>query len=127
MDGGGMGFVNRPRQFSFNRQVALKLILAGEFASPEALRRFHQEAEAAARLQHPHIVAIHEIGECEGQPYFTMDLVEGRTLAEAVRERPLPARQAALYLKTIAEAVHYAHQRGILHRDLKPSNIIVDV
>src|SRR5258706_7518188 len=121
-----MGVGYRAQQLSLNRQVALKMILAGEFASPEALRRFHQEAEAAARLQHPNIVAIHEIGECEGQPYFTMDLVEGRTLAEIVREQPLPARPAALYLKTIAEAVHYAHQRGILHPDLKPSNIIVD-
>ena len=103
---GGMGVVYRAQQRSLNRQVALKMILAGEFASPEALRRFHREAEAAARLQHPNIVAIHEIGECEGQPYFNMDLVEGRTLAELVREQPLPARQAALHLKTIAEAVH---------------------
>jgi serine/threonine-protein kinase len=122
---GGMGVVYRARQIGLKRVVALKMILAGEFASPQALRRFHQEAEATARLQHPHIVAIHEVGEHEGQAYFTMDLIEGRTLAELVRDRPLPARKAAAYVRTIAEAVQYAHERSILHRDLKPSNILI--
>src|SRR5215813_12880862 len=123
---GGMGVVYRAWQLSLKRTVALKMILTGEFAGPEALRRFRQEAEAAAHLQHPFIVAIHEVGEEQGQCYFTMDLVEGRTLAEMVQAHPLPARRAATYLKSIAEAVDYAHQHGIVHRDLKPSNILVD-
>src|SRR6185436_2639757 len=111
MGRGGMGVVYRARHLALNRLVALKMILAGEFAGAQALRRFRQEAEATARLQHANIVAIHDVGECEGQSYFTMDLVEGMTLAERVREQPLPARQAAAYLQTIATAVHYAHQR----------------
>ena len=123
---GGMGVVFCARQKSLNRQVAIKMILAGEFASPEFVKRFRQEATAAASLQHPNIVTIHEVGESEGQYYFSMDFVEGRSLAELVRAEPLPARRAAGYLKAIAEAIHYAHQKGILHRDLKPSNILVD-
>src|SRR3989442_4058190 len=102
------------------------MILSGEFASPEFVHRFRLEAEAAANLDHPNVVAIHEVGEHEGQHYFSMDYVEGKNLAELARDGPLPARQAATYLKTIAEAIHYAHQRGILHRDLKPSNVLID-
>jgi WD40 repeat protein/serine/threonine protein kinase len=123
---GGMGVVWRARQLSLNRTVAVKLMLAGTFAQPESIKRFRLEAEAAASLQHPNIVAIHEIGEHDGQPYFSMDYVEGQSLAQLVRERPLPARRAAAYLKTIAEAVHYAHEHHVLHRDLKPSNILID-
>jgi eukaryotic-like serine/threonine-protein kinase len=123
---GGMGIVYRARQRSLNRMVAIKMILAGEFASPEFVRRFRHEAAAAASLQHAHIVAIHEVGEASGQHYFSMDLVEGRNLAELVRDQALPARRAATYVKTIAEAVHFAHAKGILHRDLKPSNILID-
>src|SRR5262245_42860243 len=123
---GGMGVVYRDRQVSLKRNVALKMILAGEIAGVQAIKRFRQEAQAVARLQHPHIVAIHEVGEHEGQPFFTMDLVEGHTLAEAVRNQPLPARKAAHYLKEMAGAVHYAHECGILHRDLKPSNVLID-
>lgn len=123
---GGMGVVYRARQISLKRLVALKMIIAGEFASPQMVRRFRFEAEAAAHLQHPNIVAIHEVGEHEGQHYLAMDLVEGCNLAELVRDQPLPARRAAYYLKTIAEAIHYAHEKGILHRDLKPSNILID-
>jgi len=123
---GGMGVVWKARQLSLNRTVAVKLLLAGSFASVEHVRRFRTEAEAAASLQHPNIVAIHEIGERDGQPFFSMDFVDGPDLAQVVRDHPLPARQAAAYLKTIAEAVHYAHQRGVLHRDLKPSNILID-
>ena len=123
---GGMGIVYRARQISLGRAVAIKMILAGHFASDEARTRFRAEAAAAARLQHPNIVAIHEVGESEGQPYFSMDYIEGRTLAELVRERPLAAKRAAGYVRTLAEAIHYAHGHGILHRDLKPSNVLID-
>ncbi len=123
---GGMGVVYRARQTSLNREVALKMILAGQLASVEDVKRFHTEAEAAANLQHPNIVAIHEVGEHEGQHYFSMDYVDGKDLAELVRDNPLPAARAAAYLKTIAEAIHFAHQRGTLHRDLKPQNVLID-
>ena len=123
---GGMGVVYKARQISLNRTVALKMIQAGVLASPAEVKRFHAEAEAIAHLQHPNIVAIHEIGEHDGQHYFSMDYVAGRTLAEVVRDGPLPATRAATYVKTIAAAVHYAHQHGIIHRDLKPANVIID-
>jgi WD40 repeat protein/tRNA A-37 threonylcarbamoyl transferase component Bud32 len=123
---GGMGVVYKARQRSLNRIVALKMILAGRLAGDAELRRFRAEAETAARLQHPNIVAIHEVGEFEGQPFFSMDYIEGRSLAELAHNEPLPAKRAAAYLKTIAEAVHYAHSKGVLHRDLKPSNILID-
>jgi len=123
---GGMGVVWKARQKSLNRLVALKMMLSGQFAKPEFVQRFRAEAEAIAQLQHPNIVAIHEVGEHDGQPYFSMDYVEGRTLAEIVREGPLAAKRTSAYLKAIAEAVHYAHEHGILHRDLKPSNVLID-
>jgi serine/threonine protein kinase/WD40 repeat protein len=123
---GGMGVVYKARQVSLNRIVAVKMILAGQLASVADVQRFHAEAESAARLQHPNIVAIHEIGQHQGQDYFSMDFVEGQNLAEFVGQIPLPAKQAAKYLKVVAEAVHYAHQQGILHRDLKPSNILIN-
>jgi WD40 repeat protein len=123
---GGMGVVYQARQISLNRLVAVKVLLFGEFASDEFVRRFRLEAEAVARLQHPHIVGIHEFGEDGGQHYFSMDYVDGRSLAELVQDRPLPARRAAAYLQTIAETVQYAHERGVLHRDLKPSNVLLD-
>ena len=124
---GGMGVVYRARQASLNRTVALKMILAGQFASPADVQRFRTEAEAAANLQHPNIVTIHEVGEHEGRHYFSMDYVEGKNLAALLKEQgPLPATRAAELAKTLAEAVHYAHQRGTLHRDLKPQNILMD-
>jgi eukaryotic-like serine/threonine-protein kinase len=123
---GGMGIVYRARQLSLNRVVAVKMILAGPFATDEFIKRFQAEAQAAANLQHPNIVAIHEVGEHEGQHYFSMDYVEGQSLASLVRDGPLPAARAARYVQIIAEAIHYAHQRGILHRDLKPSNVLID-
>src|SRR5262245_28985945 len=123
---GGMGVVWKARQVSLNRVVAVKLLLAGKFSSEEFVKRFQAEAEAAANLQHPNIVAIHEVGEHEGQHYFSMDFVEGQSLAERARDGPLPPERAARYVKTIAEALQYAHQRAILHRDLKPSNILID-
>src|SRR5262245_32805408 len=118
---GGMGIVYKARQVSLNRIVAVKMILKGALARKEDVRRFRAEAEAAANLQHPAIVAIHEVGLHEGHHYFSMDFVDGRSLAELAREQPLSAPHAAEYIRDAAEAVHYAHQQGTLHRDLKPS------
>jgi WD40 repeat protein/predicted Ser/Thr protein kinase len=123
---GGMGVVYKARQVSLDRLVAVKMILAGEFATPAFVQRFRTEASAAALLRHPNIVAIHEVGVHAGQHYFSMDFVDGPSLAALVGHVPLPARRAAQYVKTIAEAIHYAHQQGILHRDLKPSNVLID-
>src|SRR5262245_40698362 len=123
---GGMGVVYKARQKSLGRLVALKLILAGQFAGKQIAQRFKSEAIAAAVLQHPNIVAVHEVGVHEGHHYFSMDYVEGQNLAELVAQRPLPPRNAARYVKLIAEAIHYAHGQGILHRDLKPSNVLID-
>jgi eukaryotic-like serine/threonine-protein kinase len=123
---GGMGIVYKARQTNLNRLVAVKVLLSGPLASSADLQRFQAEAEAVANLQHPNIVAIHEVGEHAGQPFFSMDYVEGPCLSELIREHPLPAARAAGYVKTIAEAIQYAHERGVLHRDLKPSNVLID-
>ncbi|MEO1972522.1 MAG: protein kinase [Pirellulaceae bacterium] len=123
---GGMGIVYKARQTNLNRTVALKMILAGQMAGEQDVQRFYIEAEAAARLHHPNIVAIHEVGEHNGEHYFSMDYVDGPNLSEVVLQKPLTAQKAAVYLKTIAEAIHYAHEQGTLHRDLKPSNILID-
>ena len=123
---GGMGVVYRARQSSLGRIVALKMILAGPFASKQIIQRFRGEVAAAALLQHPNIVAIHDVGLHDGQHFFSMDYIEGQNLTELVGTRPLPPAKAARYVKLIAEAIHYAHQQGILHRDLKPSNVLVD-
>ena len=123
---GGMGVVYRARQISLKRIVAVKMMLFGQFAGKAAFERFRAEAETAAKLQHPNIVAIHGIGETDGQPYFSMDYVAGRNLADLVRDHPLPTRQAAGYVRKIALAVHYAHTQGVLHRDLKPANVLID-
>ncbi len=123
---GGMGVIHRARQLSLGRSVAIKLMSAGEFARPEVVQRFRTEAMAAAKLQHPNIVAIHEVGEHAGLQYFSMDLVEGPNLATQLAGQPMPARRAANLLKTLADAIQYAHDRGILHRDLKPSNVLID-
>src|SRR5271165_6098558 len=121
-----MGVVWKARQSTLNREVALKMIRAGTLASPDEVARFLREAEAAANLQHPNIVAIHEVGEYDGQHYFSMDLVDGRDLGALAAEGPLAPQRAARYVKIIAEAIHFAHQRGTLHRDLKPQNVLID-
>jgi WD40 repeat protein/serine/threonine protein kinase len=123
---GGMGIVYRARQVSLDRIVAVKMLLAGPLAGKDFVQRFRTEAAAAASLHHPNIVAIHEVGFAQGQHFFAMDFVEGLTLAQLVAKGPLPPRQAATYLKTVAEAIHFAHERNVLHRDLKPSNVLVD-
>ena len=123
---GGMGVVYAARQPVLDRTVAVKLLLSGAYGSETALRRFRTEAAAAAGLQHPNIVAIHDYGEVDGQPYYAMDLVVGRNLGELCAGQPLPVRRAAELLLLLAGAVHHAHQCGVLHRDLKPSNVLVD-
>ena len=123
---GGMGVVHKARQKSLDRIVALKLLLFGPHAPPESVKRFRAEAVATAALQHPNIVAIHEVGFCAGQHFIAMDYVEGQCFSALIRGSPLPARCAAGYVKTIAEAIHHAHEHGILHRDLKPANILID-
>jgi WD40 repeat protein/serine/threonine protein kinase len=124
---GGMGVVYKARQVSLNRLVALKMILAGQLATTGDVERFHAEAQTAASLKHPNIVAIHEVGEHKGQHYFSMAFVEGASLAARVREHPLPPAEAAALVETVAQAIHYAHQKGVLHRDLKPANVILDI
>jgi eukaryotic-like serine/threonine-protein kinase len=135
---GGMGIVYRARQRSLNRIVALKMIAKGDFASPAALARFRREAETAAKLDHPNIVAIIEVGERQANPYLVMRFVEGDSLARFLPKFALSpeARGAdaghsqariARLISTVARAVDYAHSRGVLHRDLKPSNILLDL
>jgi eukaryotic-like serine/threonine-protein kinase len=123
---GGMGIVYKARQRSLDRMVALKMILVGQFAGESEIQRFHNEAKVAAGLRHPHIVAIHEVGTHEGHHFFSMDFIEGRNLAQVIRDQPMPLWQAAEMLRIVAETVHYAHSQGVLHRDLKPSNILID-
>ncbi|HEV3256485.1 MAG TPA: protein kinase [Gemmataceae bacterium] len=126
LDQGGMGIVYKARQTALKRLVALKVILAGPYARADQVERFRREAEALANLQHPNIVQIHEVGESSGnRPYFSMEFVEGGNLAHKLAERLLPAREAAGLALTLARAVHYAHQRGVLHRDLKPANVLL--
>jgi WD40 repeat protein/tRNA A-37 threonylcarbamoyl transferase component Bud32 len=122
---GGMGVVYRATQIRLQRPVALKMIATGQLASEDEVRRFRAEAEAASQLDHPGIVPIFEAGEHEGQHYFAMGLVEGGSLAERVKEGPLPPAEAAALVRQIALALAYAHKRGIIHRDLKPANILL--
>lgn len=123
---GGMGVVYKGRQEGLDRAVAIKLLLGGAAADEEMVRRFHREGRAAAKLRHPNIVAIHEVGEYEGRPFFTMDYIPGRSLDAVLREGPVDFRRGARLLRDVARAIHYAHEQGIIHRDLKPGNILVD-
>jgi serine/threonine protein kinase len=124
---GAQGVVYRARQKSLNRVVALKVIGLGHWAARAHIKRFRLEAEAAARLDHPFIVPIHEIGESNGSCYFSMQLVEGGQLDQLAERESIPARRAAELIAKLARTVHYAHERGILHRDIKPGNILLDV
>jgi hypothetical protein len=122
---GGMGIVYKARHLKLKRLVALKMIRAGAEAGPEELARFKTEAEAVARLQHPNIIQIYEVGEHDGRPFFSLEYVEGGSLAKQLTDTAISARQAAELVRTLAEAMDAAHQRGIVHRDLKPANILL--
>src|SRR5215831_15398185 len=122
---GGMGVVYKAWHRRLHRSVAIKMLLAGDFAQPQELERFLREAETVAGLRHANIVQVHEAGDVDGRPYFTMEFVEGGSLAQELAGTPQPAGQAASLVATVAEAVHAAHQRGIVHRDLKPGNILM--
>ncbi|HJT33747.1 MAG TPA: protein kinase [Pirellulales bacterium] len=123
---GGMGVVFKAQQRRLNRTVAVKMILAGELADQNDVQRFLSEAEAAAGLDHPGIVPVYESGEINGQHYFSMGFVDGQSLAAVLSGGPLPPRHASELVAQVAEAVDYAHQRGVIHRDLKPGNILLD-
>jgi serine/threonine-protein kinase len=120
-----MGVVYKARQLALNRVVALKMVLAGSHAGPEAVARFRAEAEAVARLQHPNIVQVHEVGEAGGLPFFSLEFVEGGGLDRMLAGTPLPAGAAARMIEVLARAVHAAHERGVVHRDLKPANVLL--
>ncbi len=123
---GGMGVVYKARQVNLKRMVAVKMILEGRLASTSDIQRFRIEAQAAGRLSHSNVVTVYEIGELDGRHYYSMDYIDGLSLADLVRAGPQDSRNAARYLQTIAEAIHLAHENGILHRDLKPANVLID-
>jgi serine/threonine protein kinase len=125
IDRGGMGIVYKARHIRLNRIVAIKMILAGSHAPKEQLARFRTETEAVAQLHHPNIVEIFDVGEADGQPYYSMEFVEGGSLERVLAKALLPPSQAARLIQSLAEAIHAAHQRGIIHRDLKPGNILL--
>ena len=122
---GAMGRVYKARHTKLKRLVALKVILAGDYAGPEEVARFREEAEAIARLKHPNIIQIHEVSEQNGHPFLALEFVEGGSLASQLRGIPLPVRQATQLVATLARAIHTAHQQGVIHRDLKPANILL--
>ena len=122
---GGMGVVYKARQTGLNRVVALKMVLAGAHAGGNQLARFQTEAEAVAKLQHPNIVQIHEVGEHNGLPYFSLEYVPGGSLTEAIAGKPRPPREAAVLVEQLAGAMAVAHQHGIIHRDLKSANVLL--
>src|SRR5262245_22778462 len=122
---GGMGVVYKARDVALNRVVALKMLKAGSHAGESERARFRTEAEAIARLQHPNVVQIYEVGEADGCPYLSLEFCGGGTLAAKLARRPLPPLQAARLASSLGLALHYCHQRGILHRDLKPANVLL--
>ena len=122
---GGMGVVYKARQCRLNRVVALKMILAGDYAGPDAVERIMAEAEIVARLQHPNIVQIYAIGDCDGRPYVELEYVGGGSLADRLDGTPWPPRAAARLVESLALAMAEAHRMGIIHRDLKPANILM--
>jgi hypothetical protein len=122
---GGMGVVYKARHLALKRTVALKMVLAGGHAGPRELARFRIEAEAVARLQHPNIVQIHEVGEGGGHAYLALEFVEGGNLAGKIDRKPMPARDAARLVEALARAMQLAHSRNVVHRDLKPANILL--
>jgi eukaryotic-like serine/threonine-protein kinase len=122
---GGMGVVYKARHRGIHRLVALKMVLAGEFASPSQELRFRLEAELAARVQHPNIVQLYEIGTHEGRPFLALEWIEGGSLASRLDGKPWPPAEAAALIETLARAIHVAHSQGIVHRDLKPANILL--
>src|SRR5215471_3968214 len=122
---GGMGIVYKARHLRLNRPVALKMLLLGAYAGLPERERFLREAEAVASLRHVNLVQVHDVGDHDGRPYFTMEYVEGGSLAQKLLGAPQPVRQAAALVATLAEAVQVAHQGGIVHRDLKPANILL--
>src|SRR6516164_8568068 len=122
---GGMGVVYRARHLRLGRLVALKTVLAGSYAGPNERERFRREAEAVAALRHPNVVQVYDVGDADGRPYFTMELMEGGSLARKLSGAPQPARQAAALLATLAGAVQAAHEASIVHRDLKPGNVLL--
>jgi hypothetical protein len=123
---GGMGIVYKARQTTLDRVVALKMILPGSLAGDDDLRRFHTEAESTARLLHPAIVRVHEVGLADGQHFYSMDYIDGPSLSQQLSAGPLPGKTAARHVAAVARAIQHAHRHGILHRDLKPSNILLD-
>jgi eukaryotic-like serine/threonine-protein kinase len=124
---GGMGVVSRAREVARGRVVAIKRLLRGPDATLHDIERFRLEAQAASRLAHPHVVPVFHVGECDDQPFFTMQYVEGTTLARKLADGPMLALDAARLLVPVCRAIHYAHERGVIHRDLKPSNILIDL
>src|SRR3989475_190763 len=123
---GGMGIVYKCHQKSLEKVVAIKTVTGRSFVTPPDIERIHKEAQRAAGLRHANVVTVHHVAEHKGQHFFVMEYVEGHSLAEFVRKGPLPPAKAAQYVKTIADAIHHAHQRQILHCDLKPGNILLD-
>jgi serine/threonine-protein kinase len=123
---GGMGIVYRANQISLNREVAVKMILRDRLATQQERARFFAEAKATAKLEHPNLVPVYDVGEIDSRPYFAMKFIRGRTLSEMIQSGLVTQRQAAAYVEQISRAVHYAHTNGVVHRDIKPSNILID-